>query len=261
MSFNNVTTVTSSTGNPVSAVYGAAVNNALLDPMQGFDADVWVLDQATGKYLLVGRFTSIQLTIRNATEPYMEFNQRVPRYLDGEIQIGWVLERGQLDARILQQTFGISALTRELRLNRMARFQITFELNANELDRVNATADRNYNSLPPDYDESRGIIGNGELFLNRGPVEEWNPRRHASGQLMLTYCKVDSLTIGAMAGRSVIANRWEGLAEGIEEVNRASIWSGVAFNASSASNNLATANQANPADGANLGRPPGISVE
>lgn len=257
MTFNNVKSVTSSTGNPVSAVYGAAVNNALLDPMQGYDADVYAIDQATGRYLLIGRFTSLQLTIRNATEPYMEFNQRVPRYLDGEIQIGWVLERGLLDTRILQQVFGISALTREMRLNRMARLQITFELNAHELHNVTQSADGNRNSLPPDYNETTGTIGNGEIFINRGP-SGWNPRRSAKGQLMLTYCKVDSLTIGAMAGRSVIATRLEGLAEGIEEVDRASLWSGVAFNASSAANNLPVANQANPADGSNIARPAGI---
>jgi hypothetical protein len=225
--------------------------------MQGYDADVWCLDQATGNYLLIGRFTSIQITIRNSTEPYMEFNQRVPRYLDGEIQIGWVLERGLLDTRILQQVFGISALTRELRLNRMARLQITFELNAQELQNVNQSADGNRNSLPPDYNVSAGTIGNGELLLNTGPTG-WNPRRQAAGQLMLTYCKVDSLTLGAMAGRAVIATRIEGLAEGCEEVNRTSIWSGVALKASSASNNLPIANAANPANGADLGRPSGI---
>jgi hypothetical protein len=257
MTFSNVRTVTSSTGNPVKAVYGAAVNNALLDPLQGYDADAWVLDQATGRYLMVGRFTSLQITIRNATEPYMEFNQRVPRYLDGEMQIGWVLERGLIDTRILQQVFGISALTRELRLNRMARLQITFEMSADELDNTNQSSDGNRNSMPPDYNEATGTIGNGELFINRGP-SGWNPRRSAKGQLMLTYCKVDSLTLGAMAGRSVIATRLEGLAEGIEEVDRTSLWSGVALTASSAANNLPVANASNPASGANAGRPSGI---
>lgn len=255
--FQNVRSVATSSGNPVSSIYGAAVNNALLDPLQGYDADVWALDQATGNYLLVGRFTSIQITIRNATEPYMEFNQRVPRYLDGEIQIGWVMERGLLDTRIIQQTFGISALTRELRLNRMPRLQITFELNAHELDTVNQSSDGRGDSLPPGYDAANGIIGNGELFLNSGPAG-YNARRRASGQLMLTFCKVDSLTIGAMAGRSVIANRWEGLAEGIEEVNRTSVWAGLTLRSSSGENALRTANAANPADGRNLGRPSGI---
>lgn len=251
MGFANNAVVSGTNGNSVSAIYGAAVNNALLDPLQGYDADVWALDQSTGNYLLVGRFTSIQVTIRNATEPYMEFNQRVPRYLDGEIQIGWVLERGQLDTRILQQTFGVSAMTRELRLNRMPRLQITFEMNAHELDTVNA----------PDgagYQTDTGIIGNGELLLGSGPAG-YDQRRKASGQLMLTFCKVDSLTIGAMAGRSVIANRWEGLAEGIEEVDRTSLWAGVTLKAASGSNALQTSLAAVPADGSQRGRPSGIA--
>ena len=252
MGFANNASVTGSNGNSVNAIYGAAVNNALLDPLQGYDADVWALDQSTGNYLLVGRFTSIQVTIRNATEPYMEFNQRVPRYLDGEIQIGWVLERGQIDSRILQQTFGVSALTRELRLNRMPRLQITFEMNAHELDTVNAGG-----ATGPDYQSDQGIIGNGGLLLGNGPAG-YDQRRKASGQLMLTFCKVDSLTIGAMAGRSVIANRWEGLAEGIEEVDRTAVWAGVTLKAASASNALRTANLGVGSQDGNLSRPPGI---
>jgi hypothetical protein len=259
--FNNVTSITSSDGNPVSIIGAAAVNDALLDPLQGYDADVWVLDQATGNYTLVGRFTSIQITIRNATEPYMEFNNRVPRYLDGEMQIGWVLERGQLDSRILQQTFGISALTREMRLSRMARFQITFELDAPELQQASNSSSTagQYSQNPQLYNTTTGTIGNGELFLNSGPTS-WNPNRQAAGQLMLTYCKVDSLTIGAMAGRSVIANRWEGLAEGIEEVNRTSVWAGVTLRGVNASSALPVANAANPTSGASLGRPAGVSI-
>jgi len=254
MGFANNASISGTNGNSVSAIYGAAVNNALLDPLQGYDADVWALDQATGNYLLVGRFTSIQVTIRNATEPYMEFNQRVPRYLDGEIQIGWVLERGQLDTRILQQTFGVSAMTRELRLNRMPRLQITFEMNATELDTVNSSTQPDANS----YQVDRGVIGNGELLLGSGPAG-YDQRRKASGQLMLTFCKVDSLTIGAMAGRSVIANRWEGLAEGIEEVDRTSLWAGVTLRAASGTNALQTSLAAVPASGSNRGRPSGIS--
>ena len=254
MGFSNNASVTGSNGNSVDAIYGAAVNNALLDPLQGYDADVWALDQATGNNLLVGRFTSIQVTIRNATEPYMEFNQRVPRYLDGEVQIGWVLERGQIDTRILQQTFGISALTRELRLNRMPRFQITFEMKASELDTVNAG--NGSGSAGVDYQADAGIIGNGGLLLGNGP-NGYDRRRKANGQLMLTFCKVDSLTIGAMAGRSVIANRWEGLAEGIEEVDRTSLWSGVSLKAASGNNALSSAFNAIPGN-SELGRPSGI---
>jgi len=249
MGFSNATSVTGSNGNSVSSIYGAAVNNALLDPLQGYDADVWALDQATGSYLLVGRFTSIQITVRNATEPYMEFNQRIPRYLDGEIQIGWVLERGQLDSRILEQTFGLSAMTRELRLNRMPRLQITFEMNATELDTGAARAGNTSGGS--------NQANSSDLRIGAGPAN-YDQRRKASGQLMLTFCKVDSFTLGAMAGRSVIANRWEGLAEGIEQVDRASLWAGVALKSTEASNALSVANIAQPGANSQIGRPPGV---
>jgi hypothetical protein len=185
----------------VNSLYKAPINNAVLDPMQGFDADVWVLDQATGSYIMVGRFVSIQVSIRNSTEPYMEFNQRIPRYLDGEFQIGWVLERGMIDYRILQQTFGYSTISRIARVNRGVRFQISFSLNAPELN----------DNMPINMPTTTGTFGTG--------VTTASNRRKTVGKLRLTFCKVDSLTIGATSGRSVIANRWEGMAEGIEEVN------------------------------------------
>lgn len=188
----------------VQNIYQAPVNNAILDPMQGFDADVWVIDQATGQYELVGRFTSIQITVRNATEPYLELNQRIPRYLDGEFQIGWTLERGMLDARVLQHTFGYGNISRELRLSRGSRMQITFEIDAPELDQLGAVD-----------------LGLGEDGSNKGVY------RKAKGQVVLTFCKVDTFTMSAMAGRQVIANQWQGLAEGITTVaDRSIVWAG-----------------------------------
>jgi len=250
-------TVTSS-GSPVSTVYGAAVNNAILDPLQGFDADVYVVDQATGAYMLVGRFVSIQITIRNATEPYMEFNQRVPRFLDGEFQIGWVLERGHLEHRVLEYTFGINTISRELRLNRSPRFQITFQILAPELDEdpqgysgILETSGSN------EYGET--VIGNGEIYFARRGANKYQ-RRRASGQYVLTFCKVDSLSIGAMAGRSVIANRWEGVAEGIQQVNRVNVWAGTTLDkAVTASKALRTASPVN--DPSLIGFPQGLDAQ
>ena len=199
---------------------GIAVNNAILDPLQGFDADIWILDQATGKNFLVGRFTSFQLTVRNSTEPYLEMNQRIPRYLDGEIQIGWVCERGLLDVRVLEQTFGFADLSREQRLNRQPRFNITVQISAQEL---------NQSTSPP---VTNGTLGNGELSVGgatgAGDNDSRNNynQRKSSGELVLQYCKLDSFTMGIMAGRSVIANRWEGLAEGISFVDRTHVWAG-----------------------------------
>lgn len=191
---------------------GAAINNAVKDPFQGFDADVWCIDQATGNQLLVGRFTSIQLTIRNATEPYMEFNQRIPRMLDGEFQFGWVLERGMIDTRVLESTFGFNDIRREMRISRSPRMVITFDLNAPELD------ERSLNSVDLRNENM------GELMISGNDTSR--RRRHGTGQYRLTYCKVDSMTIGAMAGRSVIAVRWEGLAEGMTYIDQSNVWAG-----------------------------------
>jgi hypothetical protein len=220
---------------------GVAINNAILDPLQGFDADIWILDQATGKNILVGRFTSFQLTVRNSTEPYLEFNQRIPRYLDGELQIGWVCERGLLDVRVIEQTFGFETLSRELRLNRQPRFNITVQLNAQELDSNSFTQNSGY-SAP-----QNGTIQNGELVIGNPTqfgVDNRNnyARRKAAGELNLQYCKLDSFTMGMMAGRSVIANRWEGLAEGIQFIDRTNVWAGTQAQGSATPNSLAQTN-------------------
>lgn len=241
--------LTSTGGNQINSISGAVLNNAGVDPLQGYDASVWVLDQATGQHNLVGEFTSIQVTIQNATEPYLEMNQRIPRYLDGEIQVGWVLERGMIDVRILQQTFGISALTRELKLSRNARFQIVFEINAPELDKVK-------NSV----NAQRGAIGNGGLLVYPSQSGTFSQPK-AKGQIRLSNCKVDSLTFGATAGRNVIANRWEGLAEGIEEVDATAVWAGTSLpgstDAQTAFQNIGTINQG--LAGGEAGRPIGVS--
>lgn len=232
---------------------GVAINNAILDPLQGFDADVWILDQATGNNILVGRFTSFQLTVRNSTEPYLELNQRIPRYLDGEIQIGWVCERGLLDARILEQTFGFSSLSRELRLNRQPRFNITLQLNAKELDS---------NSGGNQVEElKQGVLGNGELIIGTedqykgGDPRNNYAKRKSTGELQLQYCKLDSFTMGVMAGRSVIANRWEGLAEGINFIDRVDVWAGTQANANGVlqKDNYAANNIRSRLNGARLG--------
>jgi len=232
--------------------FAAPLNNANLDPFQGFDADVWVLDQTTGAYILVGRFVSIQITVRNTTEPYMEMNQRIPRYLDGEIQIGWVLERGMTDVRILQQTFGFDKLSRQMRLNRQNRLQISFSVNAPDLQMAGDMGGKNAAAF---YQKGSSINGDGNTSTDLGsyngafqnsfiapndntsvttnfaekPIDNITKytgitaasfqKRDSIGRLRLTMAKVDSLTIGATAGRSVIANRWEGVAEGIEWVD------------------------------------------
>lgn len=194
-----------------NAIVRSTVNNAMRDPLQGFDCDVYVLDQGSGQQVMVGRFTSFQLTVRNSTEPYLEFNQRIPRMLDGEFQFGWVLERGLIDTRILENVFGVSSLFREQRISRSPRLMINVDMNAPELDEGTIAGSVGNSS---NIDPTAPIVGDSTV--------QSRTNRKAVGTYRLTYAKVDSLTLGMMAGRSVIATRLEGLCEGAHYIDSGS---------------------------------------
>ena len=167
-------------------------NNASLDPIQGFHLNVYMNDQASGKPVLVGGFTSFQKTMRNATEAYMPFGRKHARLLDGEFQYGWVLERGLLDIGILKDIFGVDDVGPEFRAEPTPRFTITVEINAPELH------DKGINfPITSQYNQSG------------------SQKRSAQGKYQLIFAKIDSVTLGAMAGRSVVATRFEGLCESI----------------------------------------------
>jgi hypothetical protein len=204
--------------------FKSIVNNGDLDPIQGYDVDVWALDQGTGAFNLIGRFNSIQIVIKNATETYLEFNQRVPRNLDGDIQIGWIMERGQLDGRVLEQTFGVPAIGRSLRINRMPRLQITFSLNAKELSQGRTVAL-----------EGNNFAGNSKTGNSVSDNRSFG-NRQVNHEMVLSFCKVDTFTIAATAGKNIVANRWEGLAEGIDVINRQSTDPGLYFSTVTALN-------------------------
>lgn len=161
------------------------------DPIQGFDAGVWVYDQQTGAQTLAGQFTSVVITVRNATEAYLEMGQRIPRYLDGEIQIAYVLEKGWLDINCLQQTFGLHGMTRSRRFGRSPRLKIVCAVRSVDEDVLNEAT---FN------DPSAGTAG---LV------------RSVGGQIALLNCKPDSWHIALSAGRQAAANQWQGVAEGI----------------------------------------------
>lgn len=175
-----------------------AVNNATLDPIQGFHLNVYMNDMASGIPVMVGGFTSFQKTMRNATEAYMPFGRKTPRLLDGEFQYGWVLERGLLDIRLLEDCFGFERVGAEFKADPTPRFVITVEMNAPELEKQGVYFD------PPGG--------------NTGSVKQPSSsadQRVAKGKYQLLFAKIDSVTLGAMAGRNVVAVRLEGLCESI----------------------------------------------
>lgn len=165
------------------------------DPIQGYDVGVWVRDaQNPSSQLLLGQFTSIVVTIRNATEAYMEFGQRYPRYLDGEMQIAFVMEKGLLDLNAFQETFGFKRVSRDKRFGRSPRLTVTFTV-----DPVDAAAL--------------------ETSPASDPLQNWGgARRDATGRFVLEQCKIDSWHFAATAGRQVVATQWQGVAEGFSAI-------------------------------------------
>lgn len=173
------------------------------DPFQGFDVAVWVQDPSRNgtagnldgvdNMVLLGEFTSLIVTVRNATEAYLEFNSRIPRYLDGEMQMAFVMEKGQVDMFVLRQTFGFDEMRRNKRFNRSPRLAITFNVDTN------------------------GELNSRVVMPNKQYMTEMS--RSTSGRYIMHNCKIDSWHFAATAGKQVVANQWQGVFEGIEMLN------------------------------------------
>jgi hypothetical protein len=209
-------------------IYKAPVNNIGLDPIQGFDIAAWMQDSASGQIALFGDFQSITLTIRDSTETYLPLGTRFPVYLNGEIQIAFVIEQGLVDMNFMQRTFGVQNMVREQLVTRGPRFQLTFDANAYELAKNYQSIAANGGKTDPIIDYRTGgtvfnqiVGGSNASFVSKVDPENANSGSYksavplAQGRYELQRCKIDSLSVGIMPGRRVIAQRWEGVAEGI----------------------------------------------
>ena len=163
------------------------INHADPDPIQAQDADCFLLDQGSGELALIGRFVSFMFSIRSATRPYNTLNNRIPRLLDGTLTFEWTLQRGMVDTRVVERTFGYSLtedgsrsrMTRSDRVSRNPRFSLVIEFN------------------PPELEEDLG-------------------GRNATGRYVLTYCKTENFSAGADGSNNgIVPVQWEGMAEGI----------------------------------------------
>lgn len=208
------------TDNLVDTLYCSPVNNTGIDPLQGFDFEVWVLDVCTGKIAWFGKFQSLTVSIRDSTETYLELGQRIPTHLNGEIQVAWVLEQGMVDMAFVYRTFGVKAIRRDAFITRGPRFQISFDANAYEIEQQSGVG----GVAPPN-----GVLDRTDGDLYRWGSEEHsvfspesyynNERPTAKGRYDIMRAKVDNVSLGIMPGRRVAALRWEGVAEGITYVN------------------------------------------
>lgn len=178
----------------VNARVGSSINNGRLQPFQGLDTLVYVQDQATGNLIELGEFMGFQYTVRNASEPYLVLGSRTMNYLDGEYQIGVVLEQGKVNLNAMSQLLGYTEISPVTRIGRSPRFQIVVEYNAKEL-------------------AGKGVY---QATANGASVAvDGSSGRLASGRYVFTQCKLDAFTSGAQSGRQIIADRMEFLAEGI----------------------------------------------
>jgi len=205
------------------SILSKAPGNAELVPFSGYDCQVWLANQADGKPVLVGEYTSGTFTIRDATEAYLTFNQRIPMYLNGEIQIAWVLERGLLDLGMIQEIFGETQMTRADRFNRGPRFSLTFNVNADDLSSSGLVSGSpegsGAQSNTIDFSKG-GYVNNNPNDLSFAERYPGSPTtgalrpRSTSSRLKLEMCKSDSFSMAAMSGRPVVATQIQGLAEG-----------------------------------------------
>lgn len=168
-------------------------------PLSGYHFRIAVID-LNGNPVWFGGFQSLTLSVRNATETYLPVGERMPMYLDGEIQIAWVLEKGLVDGSFLEKAFGLtnSKLKRCDCIPESTRFIISFKT-----------------SCPPKFE------GNSREFLNldKNYFQTDNSLNlDRDFEMRLLYCKVDNMSLGIMPGRRVVAERWEGVSEGIEKV-------------------------------------------
>lgn len=180
----------------------------------------------TGQVAFFGRFQSLTVSIRDATETYLELGQRIPIYLNGEIQIAWVLEQGLVDMAFIVKTFGIQNIRRDQVIARGPRFHIGFDANA--ADRISTDAQANSPTKPKLQNGSgvrafgadsrvNGLFGQAQYAVKNGPFAG-NPAYNNpqnQGRYEMMRCKVDSVSLGVMPGRRVAAVRWEGVSEGI----------------------------------------------
>ena len=208
-------------------LYGSApVNNSGIDPIQGFDFECWAQDSTTGQVAFFGRFQSLTISVRDATETYLELGQRIPIYLNGEIQIAWVLEQGLVDMGFITRTFGIHNIRRDQLISRGPRFHIAFDANA--ADRKDQTASSYEEKeagafLTRETSLLQGSLGKSPLGVNYFTSGQTSTKGLTSGpansgRYEMMRCKVDSVSLGAMPGRRVAAVRWEGVSEGISFV-------------------------------------------
>lgn len=183
------------------SINAETVNVGGFDPIQGYDVGVFVTDLGSKAEVLLGQFTSIEVAIKAAAEPYKAIGYNIPIYLDGEIQINFTLEKGLLDINVLEETLGFSKFSYKNSYFRTPRLEIKFMV-----DPVDAYALG---------EPTRGVFG----YSNQKSKENIDvSKRVPAGQFVLRYAKIEDWMLGSRAGKQVVVTQWRGVAQEIEVI-------------------------------------------
>lgn len=210
-------------------LYGAAVNSFDLDPLQGQDAEVFFIDNASGLPAFFGQLQSFTFSVRDSTETYLTLGSRHPTYLSGEIQVAWVAEQAMVDTAMLARAVGQGEIGRHTFAGKSPKFTIALDFYAQDLVNPNRSqglnfmpefdtfyTENNLNIYTGNADDYTSILKERQKF-NSGPNK--NPtQRSAKGRIEFLNCKWDSFSGGIMPGKRTIAQRLEGVAEGFRYV-------------------------------------------
>lgn len=214
-------------------LYGAAVNSFDLDPLQGQDAEVFFLDNATGLPAFFGHLQSFTFSVRDSTETYLTLGSRHPTYLSGEIQVAWVAEQAMVDTAMLARALGQADIGRHTFAGKSPKFTIALDFYAQDL--VNPNNSNGANGTPdfPIFESGASSVDNINIYAsnagqyqqilsqrmryNSGPKTDSKGAR-AMGRIEFINCKWDSFSGGIMPGKRTIAQRLEGVAEGFRYI-------------------------------------------
>lgn len=182
-----------------------ATNEALFDPLQGYDIKVNVQAEGGQNDQLVGAFTSLMFKVVNQTETYLTLNNRIPRHLDGEIIVVWSMEQGLIDLDVIGNTFGtdfsngLANPRGPANIPRQTRFKILFQSNT--------------------ADQYPSVTSNQPSNSDTGFRQDFNGSTNKTGTFALLYCRVDTMTFGVAAGRHIVANTWQGTAQSVAAID------------------------------------------
>lgn len=209
-------------------LYGASVNSFDLDPLQGQDAEVFFIDNATGLPAFFGHLQSFTFSVRDSTETYLTLGSRHPTYLSGEIQVAWVAEQAMVDVAMLARAVGQGEIGRHTFAGKSPKFTIALDFYAQDLVTPNtagAGANQNFdvfnsfdgiNVYTSEASRYEGVLRD-RMKFNSGPNP--NGRALAKGRIEFLNCKWDSFSGGIMPGKRTVAQRLEGVAEGFRYVD------------------------------------------